>query len=125
MRLIDADALKAQIDKASCEWLEQGGLNELNLVQQGIMLVLIETVRNGFCGEIDKAPTAQMWVPCEERLPEKDGWYITTFESDDGSRCTTPAKYMSDIGKWVVFWGKVVAWVPYPEPLKGEEKENE
>lgn len=121
MRLIDADALKAQIDKASCEWIEQGGLNGLNLVQQGIMLMLIEIVRDGFCEEIDKAPTTQTWVPCEERLPEKDGWYITTFESDSGKRCTSPAKYMSRFKKWIVFDGKVIAWMPYPEPWEGEK----
>lgn len=121
MRLIDADALKAQIDKASGEWIEQGGLNELNLVQQGIMLAFMEMVRNGFCGEIDKAPTAQTWVPCGERLPEKDGWYITTLESDDGSRTTVPAKYMGAISTWLTL-ENIVAWMPYPEPWEGEEK---
>ena len=120
MRLIDADALKVQVDKANEEWLEQDGLSGLNLVQQGILLTLMMAARNDFHGEIDKAPTAQAWVPCEERLPEKDGYYITTFETNSGLRNITPALYMSDSKKWSV--GNIVAWMPYPEPWEGEEK---
>ena len=67
-------------------------------------------------------PSAQQWIPCSERLPEKDGRYLTTN---------------SMIGKWVVDWNiwynepkpswvynhGVIAWMPLPEPY--EEIENE
>lgn len=122
MRLIDADALKVQVDKADEEWIEQDGLSGLNLVQQGLLLTLMMAARNDFHGEIDKAPTAQTWVPCGERLPEEDGEYIITFISNSGSRCTTTAKYLSDIKRWCVFYGHVSAWMEKPEPWKGGEK---
>lgn len=71
---------------------------------------------------IEGLPSAQQWIPCSERLPDKDGRYLTTN---------------SMIGKWIVDWNiwtnepkpswlynhGVIAWMPLPEPY--EEIENE
>jgi len=53
------------------------------------------------------------WIPCSERLPEKDGEYLTTTE--DG---LCDVESYGD-GEW--FYDDVVAWAPLPEPWKGEE----
>ena len=64
-------------------------------------------------------PSAQQWIPCNEKLPDKYGRYLTTN---------------SMIGKWIVDWNiwtnepkpswlynhGVIAWMPLPEPY--EEK---
>ena len=63
---------------------------------------------------IDKTPTAQQWIPCSERLPEEEGYYLTT---------TMYQKVYCD------YWNgdnfdrteMVVAWMPLPEPWKGEQ----
>ena len=58
------------------------------------------------------------WIPCEERLPEEEGNYIVTF--DDGLISSVPF-YRED---WVLWGdsGEPIAWIPLPEPYKGEEK---
>lgn len=54
------------------------------------------------------------WIPCSERLPEKDGYYLTT---------TCYRQVYCD------FWNEdnfdrtemVIAWMPLPEPYEGKE----
>ena len=58
------------------------------------------------------------WIPCSERLPEEDGWYLTTY---DGGFCGAdgePFSGMSEYenGQWVE--DTVYAWMPFPEPYK-------
>ena len=76
----------------------------------------------------------QRWVPCSERLPEKEGWYITTVESEKtGKRRIendlfavdialahghTPNKFCKD-----GYRQRTVAWMPFAEPYQdGEQK---
>ena len=66
---------------------------------------------------LNEIPSAQQWIPCSERLPEKDGRYLVT---NDGW------------GEWIVDWNawlngqwlynsEPIAWMSLPEPYKGEE----
>lgn len=63
---------------------------------------------------VKKLPSAQQWIPCSESLPEKDGYYLTT---------TCYRQVYAD------YWNEdhfdrteaVTAWMPLPEPYKGEE----
>ena len=80
--------------------------------------------------EINELPSARpekRWIPCSERLPEKEGWYITTVESEKtGKRRIendlfavdialahghTPNKFCKD-----GYRQRTVAWMPFPEP---------
>lgn len=80
--------------------------------------------------ELRQLPSArpeQRWIPCSERLPEKEGWYITTVESEKtGKRRIendlfavdialahghTPNKFCKD-----GYRQRTVAWMPFPEP---------
>lgn len=67
---------------------------------------------------IEALPSAQpepKWIPCSERLPEKDGYYLTTtmyyqvyrdyWNGDNWDRTEM-----------------IIAWMPLPEPYKGEQK---
>lgn len=72
----------------------------------------------------------QRWIPCSERLPKKEGWYITTVESEKtGKRRVendlfavdialahghTPNKFCKD-----GYRQRTVAWMPFPEPYQG------
>lgn len=116
MRLIDAEELKAEINNSKDRAFEKIGAE--HLLEKLLFTQVIEAVIK----KIDEQPTAQMWVPCGERLPEESGEYIVTFISNSGSRCSTTAKYLSDIKRWCVFYGYVSAWMEKPELWKGEEK---
>lgn len=58
------------------------------------------------------------WIPCSERLPEKNGWYLVT-----NNLGVVQQQY------WCAsHWGKlrddaVVAWCELPEPYKAESEE--
>lgn len=102
----------------------------------------IEAVSNGMCSGWDcdvvdnlKAlPSAQQWIPCSERLPEKEGWYFVTVHPDYivPDSMHTDSLYWLD-GKWwffdydarVAVWpDPIIAWMPLPEPYKrGEDYE--
>ena len=64
---------------------------------------------------IDKIPSAQQWIPCSERLPDQNGKYLVVGRQ----KAINILKF--DGGRWYGKWG-VVAWMPLPEPYKGEEK---
>lgn len=61
--------------------------------------------------------SAHQWIPCSERLPEEGGYYLTT---------TMYQEVYCD------YWNgdnfdrteMVIAWMPLPEPWKGEQNEQ-
>ena len=70
-----------------------------------------------------------MWIPCSERQPDANGWYITTIS---GEICGQDRAFsgMSEFanGKWVS--GDDVdetemtfAWMPLPKPYQEGEQE--
>lgn len=57
--------------------------------------------------------SAQQWIPCSERLPDQNGKYLVVGRQ----KAINILKF--DGGRWYGKWG-VVAWMPLPEPYKGE-----
>ena len=68
--------------------------------------------------EEKRRPSEHQWIPCSERLPESDGWYMTTYDGDicgeDGKVFSGMSEYEN--GQWVE--DTVYAWMPLPEPYK-------
>lgn len=65
--------------------------------------------------------TSDKWIPCSERLPEENGSYIVTsmdyvdtFEAVFDAGEWFSIDYCDDIKN-------VIAWMPLPEPYKGDE----
>ena len=61
------------------------------------------------------------WIPCSERLPEHNQICIVT---DETRRCAYEyglhdETYDEEIG-WTYLGHKIIAWMPLPEPYKGE-----
>ena len=127
MRLIDADALRESIITRQTE-------------------MSYEDAWALTC--VDNAPTIEprKWIPCSERLPEEhdsifsrfygtEKWrdamfrktskiVIITVEHLDGTRQTAPC-YTID-GEWnqsIKGMGRVIAWMPLPEPWGGDSDE--
>ena len=65
------------------------------------------------------------WIPVSEGLPEEAGAYLCTCK-DAGRLIITLIKWQPRMQSWNLtgartYW-KVIAWMPLPEPWKGEEE---
>ena len=74
-------------------------------------------------GWLDKLeqPTAQQWIPCSERLPEEGKDVLCCFYNGEYYRIIvshrTDFNFWSGVGRT----GDLIAWMPLPEPWKGEQ----
>lgn len=120
-RLIDADELK----KCVLKWLPQDpcGREEKEFPFETDICV-------SMLMEIDEQPTITPelhWIPVTERLPEKDGEYLTTWIDAQKKLCVNV--FLVENGVW--YWNqkyifpnwRIIAWMPLPEPWKGEVTE--
>lgn len=83
---------------------------------------------------------AQQWIPCSERLPEDDGEYLVwmrwDFEDEPSYSIVNYDANTEAFGEWHEYFDKytlgslgsdfeeikgVIAWMPLPEPWKGDE----
>ena len=133
MRLIDADRL--------CEDL----LNRWNIADTKKEELIRQVMADIVTPIVVSQPTVNQWIPCSERMPEEhdsifskfygtEKWrnamfrkssktVIITVEHLDGTRQTAPCHTID--GEWnqsMKGMGKVLAWMPLPEPWKGEEE---
>lgn len=132
MRLIDADALT---EKCGDWYVEEG-------TEEGFIGTLGQLLSGQ--PEINCSEFPNNWIPHSERLPEEREWIGTkrfgttisdevyvTFEAPDGQRFTDHISFQngklsaSDAERMRVWYkgAKPVAWMPLPEPWKGEEDE--
>lgn len=69
---------------------------------------------NALICEVIDLPSAQKWIPCSKRMPEKPGKYLVTVKNGNVYA-----------GTFDVIDGKfqcaATAWMPLPEPYKGEQ----
>lgn len=70
---------------------------------------------------MSKAEEYGKWIPCSERLPAVDGMYTTTLS---GELVGTDEPFVGPLyfkdGYWEEDGDCVIAWMPLPEPYKGE-----
>ena len=81
--------------------------------------------------DIIKAQPKTDWIPCEERLPSKNGLYLAIFECEGemvvdimfmiGKQFYYPEDAIGVTGRSV----EVLAWQPLPQPYKKEGAKNE
>ena len=106
MRLIDGDALYDEISKGQLSALGFEGYDDYTNINN------IDDALDA----VKYAPTVNQWIPCSERLPEKSGWYLCSYESK-----LVQSTVFYD-GGWFnanVDVNNVIAWMPLPEPYKG------
>ena len=70
---------------------------------------------------LSKISPALKWIPVTERLPEKDGRYLCTYESDE--LISVNIGRVVD-GEWTDWYAYPTAWMPLPKPYR-KETENE
>ena len=102
MRLIDADALRD-------EWLYKAGKFEPNDVLDSI----------------DYTPTIDpvKWIPATEGLPEEEVQVLVTDDAGGFATIDVDCGYFDkEYGRFEWFHSQnVTAWMPLPEPWRGEE----
>lgn len=64
------------------------------------------------------------WIPVAERLPESDDMMLVTARPKKGEPNVNRAFYMAGSWHGSGSMSNVVAWMPLPEPWKGEEVEK-
>ena len=76
-----------------------------------------------------------IWIPCSEKMPEKDGHYIVYAPTYSGGSSSSKEHHDGIMfsafkkGKWSIEHGYhkrpncVVAWMPLPERYKAESEE--
>ena len=73
-------------------------------------------------------PSAQPgWIPCSERLPKLNGYYLTTIKWGEDFYEVDCYEYDSHYKEWNEvedFGGTVVAWMPLPKPWEEEKAEG-
>lgn len=120
MRLIDADVLKEMIPTTDVDFFEN--CRNCSLLYKEQVLELI-----------DMTPTIDQWIPCSERLPEPnrhdalnvDVYYLAQTEFGDMivasyNESHEGTKWWEQIYSYRIFDDEIVAWMPLPEPWKGE-----
>lgn len=81
---------------------------------------------NGIMEYINELPSANQWISCSEMLPNDDGNYIVTLSYTEGFKFS-----FVDIDnfsvyehRWDVYGSEVVAWMPIPQPWRGDSNEH-
>lgn len=100
LMMIDEKKLISHIEKQYREWGEE----------YDAMQIL---------GDIEDFPKVDGWIPVEERLPEPSLNSVIGWDAYR-ERCVFVQYYMND---WILGNHesvKIVAWMPLPEPYKGE-----
>lgn len=63
----------------------------------------------------------EKWIPCSKWLPEENGHYLITAKYGTGLYVTCDDYYVYGWDDW---GEDVIAWMPLPEPYKGEDDDN-
>ena len=67
--------------------------------------------------ELPSTQPEPQWIPVSERLPEMKKPILATYETVDGLKV---GRTMYDRYGFMI--GEVTAWMPFPEPWKGEQE---
>ena len=85
---------------------------------------LAEKIYNEFVINItNQQPPADNWIPCSERLPDESGTYLVSIGNYNGVPKVWRMYFTTvEYPRWLTFY-KVTAWMPLPEPYKGEQND--
>ena len=92
-------------------------------IKQNIDETLVDVAENRLENWFNELQPVQRWVPCSERLPEEGEVVLTQAKFKDDVKMAVSSRI--DYNYWTT-WGtrdiNIIAWMPLPEPYKGEQK---
>ena len=117
------DDLISRFRDYQIEWLTSHNDIEFCEEEEKLIIGFLKDTAESFMRENQ---SAQQWIPCSERLPEKFGDYLVSVKRH-GWNCEEHIE--NDIAFWDDLEGfhkaeEVLAWMPLPEPYK-EENAND
>ena len=121
MRLIDADKFEDELGK-----LGLAMPTSKDTEAKRVIVELIQGAVNAAMNvyeALDNQPTVGEWVPCSERLPKEGENVLVCLKNETYDIAFYSTKYCSWISssdEWSYEKESVVAWMPLPEPYKGE-----
>lgn len=75
--------------------------------------------------KIKRREPIMRWIPCSERLPETEDKVLCCTATKKGGKNIVIGYYMATMKYWVCGMNSnVIAWMPLPEPYKGETAEE-
>lgn len=105
------DDLISRFRDYQIEWLTAHNDIEFCEEEEKLIIGFLKDTAESFMRENH---SAQQWIPCSERLPERNGYYLVT------GRQGAVNKRLYQDGYWYGNWA-IIAWMPLPEPYKGDE----
>ena len=109
----DLISRQAAIDVADAVWSVTGDKNVAKVWDQ--------------IKDLPSAQPKQQWIPVSERLPKKDGRYLVTrYDYVTSTEFIDILWYEKNLWWNMRYTGNyaVTAWMPLPEPYKGEDHEQ-
>ena len=69
-------------------------------------------------------PAEPRWIPCSEMMPEEETYVLIC--NSTGNIAISRGAYSTEASDWIWYtsgwlFGEVIAWMPLPEPWRGEE----
>ena len=91
----------------------------------GVAMDFISAIR-----ELPSADRPQEWIPCSDRLPEKEGIYLITatnyiFDTEEIAVGTCYFNTEYGFSNNTNTRRKILAWMPLPKPWKGADDETD
>lgn len=74
---------------------------------------------------IESLPSAEKWIPVSEELPKEKGEYLVSYHPCHWNTVSEKVVVGMDTFRGKTTWAKkkyqkVIAWMPLPEPWRGE-----
>ncbi len=128
--MIDERKLLAKLEEWEKESSENAGLKAPALLRRVMEEVRHEATNEEIRARIEAAKSNDReWIPVTERLPRRDREVIVQWEAINHILGETTVfldiMHLDDKGVWNscqgVPFGRVIAWMPLPEPYRGEQ----
>ena len=69
---------------------------------------------------INEQPAVNRWIPCSERMPEQEGFYLVYFTFKDGTHATDITYINTAYISTGCLSRSITHWMPLPEPPEKE-----
>ena len=106
------------------KWLYGHGICSPN-IHESIPCDAVPLLIDNAISELLSAQPEQRWIPVTERLPDKNGKYLCSIQSNFKRKKImriSTTDFESGINRWspdcMAFKDRVIAWMPLPEPYK-------